>query len=49
MFEEMLPNLTGKVVVDVGSRAGAVLYGVRILHIRIFVYAVNAHPCIILY
>lgn len=29
LFHHVLPDLTGKVVVDVGSRLGAVLYGVR--------------------
>ncbi|MGH0179821.1 UNVERIFIED_CONTAM: hypothetical protein FKN15_015402 [Acipenser sinensis] len=30
LFHHVLPDLTGKVLVDVGSRLGAVLYGVRL-------------------
>ena len=28
IFSDLLPDLTGKTVVDIGSRLGAVLYGV---------------------
>lgn len=35
LFLHVLPDLTGKLVVDVGSRLGAVLYGVRYFGIEL--------------
>lgn len=32
VFSELLPNLNGKTVLDVGSRLGPVLYGVNDIH-----------------
>ena len=34
MFQHLLPDLRGKTVVDVGSRTGAVLYGVCLCEVQ---------------
>lgn len=41
IFKVLLPTLKNKTILDIGSRLGAVLYGVKILEIITYYYIYN--------
>lgn len=53
LFQHVLPDLSGRTLVDVGSRLGAVLYGVRGQHththtVAVFVTVEDIRPTVLL-